>query len=198
VRDWKERKARELRRLFQLEDADGPLFCVVSRLVHQKGIDLSIEAAEMIVANGGQLVVTGEGEPEIEQAVEALADRHPGHVSARIGFDDAEAKAMYEGSDFLLMPSRFEPCGLGQMYAQSQASLPIAYRTGGLADTIDDGGTGFLFATANEFALKRAVGRAFRTYWSGPNFDAMRLKALSKRFNWVGPANRYRKLYAAA
>jgi len=198
VRDWKERKARELRRLFQLEDADGPLFCVVSRLVHQKGIDLSIEAAEMIVANGGQLVVTGEGEPEIEQAVEALADRHPGHVSVRIGFDNAEARAMYEGSDFLLMPSRFEPCGLGQMYAQSQASLPIAYRTGGLADTIDDGGTGFLFATANEFALKRAVGRAFRTYWSGPNFDAMRLKALSKRFNWVASANRYRKLYAAA
>ena len=73
---------------------------------------------------------------------------------------------MYEGSDFLLMPSRFEPCGLGQMYAQSQASLPIANRTGGLADTIEDGGTGFLFSTANEFALKRAVGRAFRTYWS--------------------------------
>ena len=102
---------------------------------------------------------------------------------------------MYEGSDFLLMPSRFEPCGLGQMYAQSQASLPIACRTGGLADTIDDGDTGFLFSTASEFALKRAVGRAFRTYWSGPNFDAMRQNALSKRFDWTGSAKRYRSLY---
>ena len=145
--------------------------------MHQKGIDLSIQAAEMIVANGGQLVVTGQGEPELERAVEKLADRHPGAVAARIGFDDAEARAMFEGSDFLLMPSRFEPCGLGQMYAQSQASLPIAYRTGGLADTIDDGGTGFLFSTANEFALKRAVGRAFRTYWSG---DAVRRHAAER------------------
>jgi starch synthase len=197
VRDWKTRKARELRRLFRLDEAEGPLFSIVSRLVRQKGVDLSIQAAEMIVANGGQLVVTGQGEPELERAVEALADRHPGSVAARIGFDDADARAIFEGGDFLLMPSRFEPCGLSQMYAQSQASLPIACRTGGLADTIDDGGTGFLFATASDFALKRAIGRAFRTYWSGDRFDDMRQQALSKRFDWTGPATRYRALYAA-
>jgi len=198
VRDWKSQKARELRRLFRLDDAEGPLFTIVSRLVHQKGVDLSIEAAEMIVANGGQLAVTGEGEPELERAVEKLAVRHPGSVAARIGFDDEEARAMYEGSDFLLMPSRFEPCGLSQMYAQSQASLPIAYRTGGLVDTIDDGGTGFLFSTADDFALKRAVGRAFRAYWSDRHLDAMRQNALSKRFDWGGSAMRYRSLYEAA
>ncbi|MDE3177806.1 MAG: glycogen synthase GlgA [Pseudomonadota bacterium] len=198
VRDFKTQKARELRRLFRLDDAEGPLFSIVSRLVHQKGIDLSIQAAELIVANGGQLVVTGQGDPELERAVETLAEQHPGAVAARIGFDDAEARTMYEGSDFLLMPSRFEPCGLSQMYAQSQASLPIACRTGGLADTIDDGGTGFLFTTASEFALKRAVGRAFRTYWSGKRFHEMRQNALSKRFDWLGPAVRYRSLYQAA
>jgi starch synthase len=197
VRYWKSRKARELRQMFGLEDAEGPLFSIVSRLVHQKGVDLSIRAAEMIVANGGQLVVTGRGEPELEQAIEALAEAHPGAVAARIGFDDADARAIYEGSDFLLMPSRFEPCGLGQMYAQSQATLPIATRTGGLADTIDDGGAGFLISTAEAFALKRAVGRAFRAYWSGDLFTAMRQNALSKRFNWMGPAQRYRTLYAA-
>ena len=146
VRDWKTRKARELRALFRLDDAEGPLFSIVSRLVHQKGVDLSIQAAEMIVANGGQLVVAGQGEPELERAVEALAQRHPGAVAAHIGFEDADARAIYEGGDFLLMPSRFEPCGLGQMYAQSQATLPIANRTGGLVDTIDDGDTGFLFS----------------------------------------------------
>ena len=197
VRDWKTRKARELRRMFQLDDAEGPLFSIVSRLVHQKGVDLSIQAAQMIVANGGQLAVIGQGEPALERAVEALADEHPGAVAARIGFDDAEARAIYEGGDFLLMPSRFEPCGLAQMYAQSQASLPIACRTGGLVDTIDDDGTGFLFGAANEFALKRAVGRAFRAYWAGERFDAMRRNALAKRFDWEGPAKRYRTLYAA-
>ncbi len=198
VRDWKSQKAQELRHLFQLDDAEGPLFSIVSRLVHQKGVDLSIQAAELIVANGGQLVVTGQGEPELERAVETLALTYPGKVAARIGFDDAQARAMYEGGDFLLMPSRFEPCGLSQMYAQSQASLPIAYRTGGLADTIEDGGTGFLFATASEFALKRAIGRAFRTFWSEPHLGAMRQNALAKRFDWRGSAARYRKVYDAA
>ena len=197
VRDWKTRKARELRALFRLDDAEGPLFSIVSRLVHQKGVDLSIQAAEMIVANGGQLVVAGQGEPELERAVEALAQRHPGAVAAHIGFEDADARAIYEGGDFLLMPSRFEPCGLGQMYAQSQATLPIANRTGGLVDTIDDGDTGFLFSNPSEFALKRAIGRAFRTYWSGERFDDMRQNALSKKFDWTGSAKRYRNLYAA-
>ena len=197
VRDWKTRKARELRALFRLDDAEGPLFSIVSRLVHQKGVDLSIQAAEMIVANGGSLVVAGEGEPQLERAVEALAQRHPGAVAAHIGFEDAEARAIYEGGDFLLMPSRFEPCGLGQMYAQSQATLPIANRTGGLADTIDDGDTGFLFCDPSAFALKRAVGRAFRAYWSGERFEDMRQNALSKRFDWTDSAKRYRALYAA-
>jgi starch synthase len=198
LREFKTEKARELRRLFRLDDAEGPLFSIVSRLVHQKGIDLSIQAAELIVANGGQLVVTGQGEPELERAVEKLAAAHPGAVAARIGFVEAEARAMFEGSDFFLMPSRFEPCGLGQMYALSQASLPIANRTGGLADTITDGGDGFLFGAANEFALKRAVGRAFRTYWTGDRFATMRQNALSKRFDWNGPAGRYCALYATA
>ena len=198
VRDWKSKKARELRQMFRLDDAEGPLFSIVSRLVHQKGVDLSIQAAETIVANGGQLAVIGEGEPALERAVATLADKFPGKVAARIGFDDAQARTMYEGGDFLLMPSRFEPCGLSQMYAQSQASLPIAYRTGGLADTIDDGGTGFLFAAPSEFALKRAVVRAFRTFWSGRRFDDMRQNALAKRFSWANSAGRYRKVYDAA
>ena len=198
VRDWKSQKARELRRMFQLDDAQGPLFAIVSRLVHQKGVDLSIQAAETIVANGGQLAVIGQGDPTLERAVETLATKFPGKVAARIGFDDAQARQMYEGGDFLLMPSRFEPCGLSQMYAQSQASLPIAYRTGGLVDTIDDGGTGFLFAAPSEFALKRAVARAFRAFWSGRRFDDMRQNALAKRFSWANSAARYRRVYDAA
>ena len=198
VRDWKSQKARELRKMFRLDDAQGPLFAIVSRLVHQKGVDLSIEAAETIVSQGGQLAVIGQGEPAMERAVACLADKYPGKVAAHIGFCDAQARKMYEGGDFLLMPSRFEPCGLSQMYAQSQAALPIAYRTGGLADTIDDGGSGFLFAAPSPFALKRAVARAFRTFWSGRRFDDMRQNALAKRFGWGHSAARYRRVYDAA
>ena len=195
---FKTEKQSEVRRLFGLEESEGPLFSIISRLVHQKGVDLSVQAAELIVANGGQLVVTGQGDPELERAVKALAERHPGSVAAHIGFDDDEARVMYGGSDFLLMPSRFEPCGLGQMYAQSQAALPIARSTGGLADTIEDGHTGFLFAHAESFALKRAVGRAFRAFWSRPIMDAMRRKALAKTYDWSGSASRYKSLYGLA
>ncbi|MDQ4136634.1 MAG: glycogen synthase GlgA, partial [Pseudomonadota bacterium] len=139
--DWegKQANAQEVRSAFGLAVSRGPLFAVVSRLVHQKGVDLAIAAAESIVAQGGQVVVTGRGEARFEKALEDLAARHPGNVGVRIGFDETEARRMYAGSDFLLMPSRFEPCGLSQMYAQRFGSLPIAHRTGGLADTIEDG-----------------------------------------------------------
>ncbi len=194
--NWKTAMTAEVRSQFGLDKSEGPLFSIISRLVHQKGIDLSLQAAELIVANGGQLVVTGRGEPELETAVQALADRHPGAVAAHIGFDDAEARAMYGGSDFLLMPSRYEPCGLGQMYAQSQAALPIASRTGGLADTIEDGETGFLLAHASSFALKQAIGRAFRAFWSRAPLEAMRSNAVAKTFDWANSADAYKSLYA--
>jgi starch synthase len=195
---WKAKNAEEVRKLFGLSASEGPLFSIVSRLVHQKGIDLSIEVADTIVQNGGQLVVTGKGDPEIEDAVRELAKRHPGSVGARIGFDDGEARAMFSGSDFLLMPSRFEPCGLGQMYAQSVGSLPIAYKTGGLADTIDDGRSGFLFSALNERGLTHAVTRALGTFRSKSRFGRMRENALSKRFGWANSARRYLSLYSAS
>jgi starch synthase len=194
---WKSESARAVRRAFGLSASRGPIFAIVSRLVHQKGIDLSIDAAELIVQKGGQLVVTGRGEAQIEDAVSALARRFPGQVGARIGFDDAEARSMYEASDFLLMPSRFEPCGLSQMYAQRLGVLPIAYRTGGLADTIEDGQSGFLFSQFTSEGLKTAVGRAFGTFKSKPMFRRMRTHAMSKTFGWSGSASRYASLYAS-
>lgn len=196
--DWKAKNAEEVRELFDLSASEGPLFSIVSRLVHQKGIDLSIEVADRIVENGGQIVVTGQGEPDIEDAVRDLTRRHPGKVGARIGFDDKEARAMFAGSDFLLMPSRFEPCGLSQMYAQSVGSLPIAYRTGGLADTIDDGRSGFLFSAHNERGFTQAISRALGVFRSKPRISRMRENALSKRFEWASSARRYLDVYATA
>lgn len=198
IRRWKQRNAAEIRRTFELPDTRGPLFSIISRLVHQKGIDLSIDAAETIVAQGGQLVVTGRGEPRLEEAVEKLARRYPHAVAARIGFDDAEARRLFAASDFLLMPSRFEPCGLSQMYAQRAGALPIAYRTGGLVDTIEDGLSGFLFSNLTCAGLTAAVSRALEAFRSKRAFRQMRDHAMAKRFDWRRPSSRYAGVYARA
>ena len=160
--DWRGKRANSdhLRKQFGLAVSRGPLFGVVSRLVHQKGIDLVISAAEMIAEAGGQIVVTGKGEKPLENALTDLASRYPEQVSARIGFDEGEAHNIFAASDFLLMPSRFEPCGLSQMYAQRFGALPVAHRVGGLADTIEDGKTGFLFRDHSLSSFCSAIGRA--------------------------------------
>jgi starch synthase len=198
IRLWKRRSAADIRKSFELPPSRGPLFSIISRLVHQKGIDLSIEAAETIIGNGGQLVVTGRGEPRLEDAIERLARRHPQAVAARIGFDDAEARRIFAASDFLLMPSRFEPCGLSQMYAQRSGALPIAYRTGGLVDTIEDGQSGFLFSSLTGAGLSSAVTRAFDAFRSKAAFLQMRQHAMAKRFDWSRPTDRYADVYARA
>ncbi|MDB5571714.1 MAG: starch synthase [Hyphomicrobiales bacterium] len=195
---WKGRHADFVRGAFGLALSRGPLFAIISRLVHQKGVDLAIEAAENIVAQGGQLVVTGQGEPRLEQGIRELAARHKGAVGARIGFDASEARSMFAGSDFLLMPSRFEPCGLSQMYAQKFGSLPIAHRTGGLADTIEDGETGFLFRGPTTGGLNGAIQRAFEAFTSRGRFASMRRAAMSMRFGWDRSAQRYTEVYGFA
>jgi starch synthase len=190
--------ARQVRKDFGLAVSRGPLFAVVSRLVHQKGVDLAIAAAETIVAQGGQIVVTGRGEGRFEEALSGLARRHAGSVGVRIGFDESEARRMFAGSDFLLMPSRFEPCGLSQMYAQRFGSLPIAHRTGGLADTIDDGVTGFLFRELSLFGLKGAIRRALVAFSSKPKLDGMRRAAMKQHFGWQTSALGYKAVYRRA
>ena len=196
--EWKNRHARRIRRQFGLAVSRGPLFAIVSRLVHQKGVDLAIDAAQTIVEQGGQLIVTGKGEPKLEQGIKDLAARHPGAVGARIGFDAEEARAMFVASDFLLMPSRYEPCGLSQMYAQKSGSLPIAHRTGGLADTISDGETGFLFNQATSEGLNRAVRRAFAVFDSSRRIWSMRRAAMSQRYGWDKSAKGYVDAYRRA
>jgi starch synthase len=167
-------------------------------LVHQKGVDLSIEAAHTIVANGGQLIVTGRGERRLEEEIQRLAHQNPRAIAARIGFDDGEARRIFAASDFLLMPSRFEPCGLSQMYAQRFGTLPIAYRTGGLVDTIEDGLSGFLFSSLSGAGLTSAVTRAMQAFRTKQAFRRMREHAMAKRFDWHRPSHRYAHVYARA
>jgi len=193
--EGKDANAAAVRRAFGLGVSKGPLFAVVSRLVHQKGVDLAIDAAEAIVSAGGQIVVTGRGEGRFESEFRALARRHPGVVGVEIGFEEANARRMYAGSDFLLMPSRFEPCGLSQMYAQRFGSLPIAHETGGLADTIDDGVTGFLFDRPNLPAFLDAIRRALAAYGRRSRLDSMRRAAMTRPMGWDGSVRGYEGVY---
>jgi starch synthase len=194
----KRANADHVRTSFGLAVSRGPLFAVVSRLVHQKGVDLAIAAAETIVNQGGQIVITGRGEGRFESALQGLARRHPGSVGVRIGFNEAEARRMFAGSDFLLMPSRFEPCGLSQMYAQRFGSLPIAHRTGGLADTIEDGVTGFLFPELSLTGFVDAIRRGLDAFASQQRLVAMRRAAMSRPFGWGQSARRYGAVYRRA
>ncbi|WP_262927438.1 glycogen synthase GlgA [Phytohalomonas tamaricis] len=195
--DWSGKRANTefVRRSFGLAVCHGPLFAVVSRLVHQKGLDLTIGVAESIVRAGGQIVVIGRGEPKVEAALTNLAARFPGAIGVRIGFSEHEARCIYAGSDFLLMPSRFEPCGLSQMYAQRFGSLPIAHRTGGLADTIEDGVTGFLFDEMTQESFMTAIRRAFIVFGATDLFYAMRRTAMAIHYQWRGSVLPYVRLY---
>jgi starch synthase len=197
IGDWqgKHANALQVRREFGLPDTAGPLFAVVSRLVHQKGIDLVCEVAPQIVAAGGQVVLIGNGEPRFERQVAALARRFPGHIGAYIGFDERLARQMFAGSDFLLMPSRFEPCGLSQMYAQRFGCLPIVHATGGLIDTVEDGVTGFLCRAATTDALRRGVQRAFHVFRMPHLLEAMRRAAMRRPGGWDLSASLYLAQY---
>lgn len=199
VGDWagKRANARQVRRELGLPDSTGPLFAVVSRLVHQKGIDLVCEVVPQIVAAGGQVVVIGNGEPHIERAVQALARRFPASVGAHIGFEEPLARRIFAGADFLLMPSRFEPCGLSQMYAQRFGCLPIVHATGGLADTVEDGVTGFHCVGATADTLRRAVERAIRVFRLPRLLEAMRRAAMQAPGGWDAAARRYVAHYDA-
>ncbi|MDG2538865.1 glycogen synthase GlgA [Dyella jiangningensis] len=192
------RARAQLRNELGLDEHEGPVFSFVARMVAQKGIDLVCEVGAQIVSAGGQLALIGVGDADMETAVMRLARRFRGRVAACIGFSEPLARRMFAGSDFLLMPSRFEPCGLSQMYAQTYGSLPIAHATGGLMDTIEDGVTGLLFSQPRATDLRQALQRAFRIYDETELLQAMRRAAMAQRHDWTDPARQYSALYAKA
>ncbi|HYA74304.1 MAG TPA: glycogen/starch synthase, partial [Roseiarcus sp.] len=194
---WKGRYADYVRGMFGLSLSRAPLFSFVSRLVHQKGADLVLQAGELIAELGGQLVVMGLGEPKMEAAFAALGNRRRDAVGVRVGFDAQDARALFAGSDFVLMPSRFEPCGLSQMYAQRFGAIPIARRTGGLSETIHDGKTGFLFDRPDLADLGEAIRRGFEVYASNKRLNELRRAAMALKFDWDDSARRYGAIYRA-
>jgi starch synthase len=191
-------------RMGLLTDADLPLFGFVGRLTHQKGVDLIAEAAPRIAAAPAQLAVLGAGERELGTTLWALARGHPRAVAVEIGFDEPLAHLIEAGADALLMPSRFEPCGLNQMYSQRYGTPPVAHATGGLCDSIVDctpatlaGGTatGFLFREPTPEALLAAVARAIAAYRDPAIWPALQRNGMARDFGWRASAKRYIALY---
>ena len=195
VWDEKRMNANHLRKEFGLAVSRGPLFGLVARLVHQKGVDLVLAAAETIVRAGGQIIVTGKGDPAFEKDLLEARRRRPDDIAVAIRFDSGEARRIFAGSDFTMMPSRFEPCGLSQMYAQRFGSLPIGRRTGGLAETIADGKTGFLFRDPSPESFLGGIVRAFATYGSKRALNRMRESAMAQSFSWNKSASSYNAIY---
>jgi starch synthase len=183
---------------------DAPLFTVVSRLTEQKGLNLVAEVVPAIIERGGQLVVLGNGDAALEAAFARAAAAHPRHVAVRQGYDEALSHRIFAASDVTLVPSRFEPCGLTQLYALRYGSLPLVRRTGGLADTVvdctledlaDERATGFVFERFEAADLTRALRRAF-TLWARPrDWRAVRRCAMAQRFGWDTAAASYLALY---
>lgn len=189
---------------FGIEPGDGPVFAVISRLSWQKGLDLLLEALPGLVELGGSLVVLGAGERPLEDAFRQAAAAHPGRVGVRIGYDEALAHRIYAGADALLVPSRFEPCGLTQLYAMRYGALPLVARTGGLSDTVIDANeaalraeaaTGFQFPPGRADALAEAIRRACALFRDKPVWSKVQRNAMRAPVGWEPSAARYRAIY---
>ena len=173
-------------------DPDSPLFVVASRLAEQKGIDLILEAAEAVLRGGGQLAITGSGDKKLEQGAAELARAYPGRVAVH-GFDEVFVHLVYAAGDFLLMPSRFEPCGLSQLISQRFGTLPLVTRLGGLADTVTDlredprRGDGLFIAQPTAAALAETIAAAVKAYRDPETLARVRRTAMEKDSSW-GPA----------
>jgi len=194
--DRKASNKRALQRRLNLESSDELLIGLVGRLTHQKGIDLVAAAAHELAALPAQLAVLGQGERSLEGALAAAAARHPGRIALATGFDEELAHLIEGGADIFLMPSRFEPCGLNQMYSQRYGTPPVARATGGLVDTIVDGETGFLFDRAEPAALAAAVRRAIAVWREPARWREVQRAGMGRDFSWRAAARQYAQLYS--
>jgi starch synthase len=197
-------KAALQERMGLARDPDALLFGVVSRLTEQKGIDLLLSVIPDIVQRGGQLVVLGTGDPALENGLKNAAAANPQAVAVELGFDETLSHSIIAGSDIVMVPSRFEPCGLTQLYALAYGSLPLVHCVGGLADTVvdtslenlaDEIATGFVFEKFDRPSIVAAIRRAFALKARRPDWKAVVRRAMEQDFGWEASALRYADVY---
>ncbi len=193
---FKKINKQALQRVVKLTGKDVPLFGLVSRLVGQKGLDILIPALDEILAKYNcQVVVLGAGKDNYQKSFTLLAKKYPDKVRLFLTFDVALAQKIYAGSDFFLMPSRFEPCGLGQMIAMRYGTLPIARATGGLADTVRNNINGLVFRDYNIPSLVKTLKRAMDLYYNHGKLKSLATYAMKEDFSWNRSAQAYQKIY---
>jgi starch synthase len=190
---------------FGLDGTDGPLFCVISRLTDQKGMDLLLQTTDGLVDLGGRLVVLGSGEAYLEDGFRHMTARHPGKVAIANGYNESLSHLMQGGCDAIVIPSRFEPCGLTQLYGLRYGCVPVVSRIGGLADTVIDANpaaiaaevaTGVVFDPNSAHALYEALRKTVRLYNDDKLWKKMQRRGMKSDVSWDTSAARYADLYA--
>lgn len=190
---------------FGLDGTDGPLFCVISRLTDQKGMDLLLQTVDGLVDLGARLAVLGSGEAGLEDGFRAAWARHPGKVSIITGYNEQLSHLMQGGCDAILIPSRFEPCGLTQLYGLRYGCVPVVSRIGGLADTVIDANpaalaaevaTGVVFDAGSAHALYEAIRKTVRLYHDDKVWKKIQRRGMKSDVSWDTSAARYAELYA--
>jgi starch synthase len=195
---------RAVEQKFGLQPGDGLLHGVVSRLTWQKGMDIFAACLDQLAAGGARLALVGTGEADIEQSILSAAARHPGRIGVVIGYDEGLSHLVQAGCDTILVPSRFEPCGLTQLYGLRYGALPVVARTGGLNDTVIDANdaalqagvaTGFQFSPVDQPTLEHALTRAAQCYEDKSLWPGMQKRAMSSDVSWQRSASAYAQLY---
>ncbi len=185
-------------------EGNGPIFSAVSRLTWQKGFDMFADTADEVIHNGGRIIVFGQGDKDIEQALLDTAARYPGKMAVHIGYDEPTAHLIHAGSDAIVQPSRFEPCGLTQLYALRYGTVPVVSRTGGLSETIIDANdaamsarvaTGFQFHPVTTDGLRLALRRAMHAYQEPKMWARLQNQAMKAKFSWERSAQQYATVY---
>jgi len=185
-------------------DPDVPLLGVVSRFTQQKGLDLLLKIAPLLIKLPVQLAMLGSGDAKMQQAARGLAHRHPGKIGVHIGFSEELSHLIEAGADLFVMPSRFEPCGLNQLYSQRYGTPPIVHAIGGLADSVldcteetlkDGSASGFTFGGMTAENLYAAIQRAVELYRDPEKWQALRKNCMSKDFSWERSAEAYKAVY---
>ena len=195
---------RGVEKMFGLDTDDGPVFTVISRLTWQKGMDVLVACLDALVAMGGRLALLGSGDADLKAAFSAAAERHPGRIGVRIGYDEPLSHLLQGGADAILIPSRFEPCGLTQLYGLAYGCVPIVARTGGLADTVIDANeaalaagvaTGFQHGEVSHSALIHALTRACDAFRRDDIWGTIQKNGMRADFSWSTSGRRYAELY---
>lgn len=204
MRGKKQNKQALQRRLGLADDPDVPLLATVSRLTHQKGIDLILDIADELLAMPAQLAILGTGDHAMHARLVDLAGRHPGRAGISIGYDEDLAHLIEAGADMFLMPSRFEPCGMNQMYSQRYGTVPVVHATGGLADSVTDStrealssgtATGIVFSPCSSAELLRAIRRALEMHRDARLWRGVQAAGMRRDFSWTASAARYADIY---